>query len=239
MHYALRTVNKVKTVDRRPLTVDYEYMKRTISFYLLCLGGFILSPLSAGNDQQARQIVADFIQSLEQQAIKTDFNLTIDSHEGMPPQTQSGTFFMKGNKFALDMEGISIFFDGKTQWTYSPVNNEVSISEPDASEVHEINPILILREYQNKSGITFTQEERVEEGRTIELTPTVAGSGFNRIIVQLNRKADKPAFIKVESDDGMSIQVSFSNFEKGVNISDDRFVFDKNNYEDVFENDLR
>jgi len=146
---------------------------------------------------------------------------------------------MRGNRFSLIMDDIHVFFDGKTQWTYMDVINEVNITEPTSAELAEINPITILREYQNKSSIRFSADNsHATENHIIEMTPFGA-TDFNRIFVQINRSTRNLSSIRLDSNQGFSVLIIFNRFQRGVNIPDSAFVFDKRNYQDVFVNDLR
>jgi len=195
--------------------------------------------LFAQSDRQAEQIIADFIRSVEQTAVQADFEMTVFDEHNNPVQEQDGIFRMRGNRFSLIMDDIHVFFDGKTQWTYMDVINEVNITEPTSAELAEINPITILREYQNKSSIRFSAENsRATENHIIEMTP-IGATDFNRIFVQINRSTRNLSSIRLNSNQGFSVLIIFNRFQRGVNIPDSSFIFDKRNYQGVFVNDLR
>ena len=52
----------------------------------------------------------------------------------------SGTIAIKGKKFHATTPQATIWFDGKTQWTYMKNNDEVNISNPTESQLAAINP---------------------------------------------------------------------------------------------------
>ncbi|WP_163632114.1 outer membrane lipoprotein carrier protein LolA [Paludibacter sp. 221] len=204
-------------------------------FLLLCLFqvGF------AQNDKQAAGLVADFIKSVEEGALSTEFVLTVFGDNDMPVQSQSGLFVMKKGKFSMETQEFTVYFDGKTQWMYSPSVNEVSITEPTEEELAEINPIIILRDYQNKSKIGFSAAEKSAENYVIEMTPVETSSDYNNIVVWLSKSSKTPLSIKMVYKNGYEILIVFDNFQKGIKIPENFFVFDKKNYEGVIENDLR
>ena len=49
----------------------------------------------------------------------------------------SGEIIMQGNKFCITASNMICWYNGKTQWSYSTMSNEVSIMEPTASELQE------------------------------------------------------------------------------------------------------
>lgn len=192
----------------------------------------------AQNDKQAEMIINDFIKSVEQSAIQADFILTVLDEDNDPVQTQNGLFTMKNSKFSLILDDIHVFFDGKTQWTYVAANNEVTITEPSESELAEINPIFILQTYQDKCAIRFSSGNKSNENYAVEMIPNVE-TDFEKIQVSLNKSTQKPLSIKLIGKKDFSVLIGFSKFRQDMDIPDSAFVFDKNKYKDVFENDHR
>lgn len=214
-------------------------MKRSILYcFLLLLYCTASATLCAQSDKQAKQIVSDYIRSIEHETVKAAFSFTTTGGD-LPEQSQQGTLTLKGDKFVLQMEGIAVFFDGKTQWTYLEANNEVSITEPDRTELSETNPFLVLKEYQGLCDMFFSQAHKTEGYQTIEMHPRTADPNVSNIIVQFSNNGNTLKSIRIESGNGLSVQIGFSNIEKGLNIPDSTFVFNKQQYEGVFENDLR
>jgi len=194
--------------------------------------------LLAQNDKQAEKLIADFIKSVESDAIQTDFIMTILDINDEPIQVQIGKFAMKGNKFSLSVDGANVFFDGKTQWTYLASNNEVSITEPTEDELGEVNPILILREYQAKCVVQMLPEGESPENYAIRIIP-MSNAEFSKIVVGINKSTKVPTSILLQGKNSFSISIEFSEFKQNVNIANETFTFDKSKYKNVFENDLR
>ena len=61
----------------------------------------------------------------------------------------SGTIAIKGRKFQAATPQASIWFDGKTQWTYLKKNDEVNIATPSVEEQQAINPYNFINMYKN------------------------------------------------------------------------------------------
>ena len=58
--------------------------------------------------------------------------------------TSNGKITISGDRFVIEMSELSIWYNGRTQWTYSRANNEVSITEPTPDELQQINPFAIV-----------------------------------------------------------------------------------------------
>ncbi len=69
---------------------------------------------------------------------------TVRSSEGK----SNGRICLKGAKFLLEMDGVTTWFDGKTQWTYLPSSDEVTVSQPTLEELQTLNPYSWLSLYR-------------------------------------------------------------------------------------------
>ena len=56
--------------------------------------------------------------------------------------TTEGEIAVKGNKFHATTPDATIWFDGKTQWTYMKGNDEVNISNPQRHSCRPLTPII-------------------------------------------------------------------------------------------------
>ena len=61
-------------------------------------------------------------------------------------ESASGTAYLQGDAYKLEVEGQQIISDGKTMWTYLPDSEEVMISNPSNDE-NIITPIKLLTTY--------------------------------------------------------------------------------------------
>jgi len=80
---------------------------------------------------------------------------------------RAASMTLSGECFYIDFGSAKVYFDGKTQWSYSPDDKEVTVMEPTADELAETNPLSVIR--------TLTKEFNGEavKGRpnTVRLTP--------------------------------------------------------------------
>ena len=71
-------------------------------------------------------------------------NYSITSPQG----TSKGTIAMQGKKFRISASDAKCWFDGKTQWSWSPVTDEVNITEPTTDELQMTNPIAAVQHFK-------------------------------------------------------------------------------------------
>lgn len=80
---------------------------------------------------------------------------------------RAASMTLSGNCFHLDLGNAHVYFDGKTQWSYSPADKEVTIIEPTADELAETNPLHILHSLDKE----FSGAPVKGKPNTVRLTP--------------------------------------------------------------------
>ena len=82
-------------------------------------------------DPAAGQIldrVAAKTQSMK--SIQADYELVVEDRKDKTKNTSSGNLLIRQNKYRINSEGSTVYFNGKTMWTYMSEPNEVTITEP-------------------------------------------------------------------------------------------------------------
>jgi len=211
--------------------------KKIIYSFALLLFSFQF--ISAQNDPKAEQILTGILSSAKTNAIRTNFRLASNDKSNPQGITSSGTLTLKGTKFVLEMNEMKAWFDGKTQWAYVAQNNEVSITEPNEKELSETNPMAILSGFKTKCLIRFSSKVKSAQNHCIEMIPKAKTKDIVKIDVQINKSNGNLFSIKLTNKNGSTSILTLSNFQKGFNVADNFFVFNKAKYKGVSVNDLR
>jgi outer membrane lipoprotein-sorting protein len=210
-----------------------SFKKIIYSFALIFLSAQFLG---AQSNAQAEKIITDLLAEARTNAIKTNFRLiTTDKSNS---QSASGTFTLKGSRFVLEMETLKAWFDGKTQWSYVAQSNEVSITEPTEKELAETNPMAILSGFKSKCFIKFSTIKSATE-YYIDMIPKLKDKNISKIEVQVNKSSGNLVSIKLNNKNGSSTTLKLTNFQKGLKVADNVFVFNQIKYKGVVVNDLR
>jgi chaperone LolA len=204
-------------------------------YILLATVLFSASFLSA---QTAEKVLDDYIASVKTAAIKTDFVLKIQEKGSKTPQTMSGKFTMKADKFIMTMNNMQVYFNGKTQWSYSPDVEEVSVTEPTGEELAQTNPLAIIYSYRATSTVKFASNNSSSSNYVIEMTQKSKKSDIAKFVVELNKKTGNLVSVKQIDRNGNTMTVVLSNYAK-TTIADAAFTFDTKTHKDVIVNDLR
>ena len=145
----------------------------------------------------------------------------------------SGTIAIKGKKFHATTPQASIWFDGKTQWTYLKNNDEVNIATPSAEEQQAINPYNFINMYKN--GYKYTMEKK-SGNYVVHLTATGKKS-IQEMYVTIGQKSYVPSQIRYKAGKGW-ITIDIRNF-KTANLSDGLFRFNAKDFPNAEVIDLR
>lgn len=201
-------------------------MKR---FFILIFSVFIsLGTAFADNQSDARKLL-DKTASMLTKKGGAQASFTIS---GGNIASQSGTIAIKGNKFCATTSAATIWYDGKTQWTYVKANNEVNVATPNAARQQMMNPYTFLNLY--KKGYKLS----VANQGTNKVVHMVAQGKKNiqEVFITIN-KAGTPTQVRMKQS-GKWTTIVISNLQQ-KKLADSMFVFNSKDYPKAEIIDLR
>jgi len=108
---------------------------------------------------------------------------------------------------------MSVWFDGRTQWAYSPTMGEVNISEPSLAELGQINPFAVVDGLQK--GYKARRLKAPSGLDKLELTPAdKKRAAYAKVILTLNASTSMPTHISVTASDGTRADIAISSLKK-------------------------
>lgn len=145
----------------------------------------------------------------------------------------SGTIAIKGRKFQAATPQASIWFDGKTQWTYLKKNDEVNIATPSVEEQQAINPYNFINMYKN--GYKYTMEKK--NGHFIVHLTASGKKSISEMYITINQKSYVPSQVRYKTGKGWII-IDIRNF-KAASLADGLFRFNAKDFPNAEVIDLR
>jgi outer membrane lipoprotein-sorting protein len=145
----------------------------------------------------------------------------------------SGTIAVKGKKFQATTPQATIWFDGKTQWTYLKKNDEVNVANPTEAELAAINPYNFI--YMYKKGYKYTMEKK-NGSFIVHLTATDKRS-IQEMYITINSKSHIPSQIRMRQQKGWTT-IDISGFKQSK-LSDGMFRFNSKDFPNAEVIDLR
>lgn len=208
-----------------------KFNRLLLALWMLCLALPILAQQPDAKDIMER--TAEAFRNAG--GIKAAF--TVRSPQG----TSNGAICLKGEKFLLETEGMTTWFDGKTQWTYVESNDEVNISEPTPEELQSINPYALLYMYKQGYKLKLGKLNNDQDKSTykVVLTSTDRKQDLQCIILYVAKKTLRPLRVSMAQRNGDTVVIIINSYQTGQTYPDSLFVFDKKAYPAAEVIDLR
>ena len=177
-------------------------MKKTLllnMLLLLCMGVF------AQNSQQAMKVLNKTAAVVGRKG-GAQANFTVS---GKKTGTQSGTIAIKVNMFQARTKKAIIWYNGKTQWSYLKMTNEVNISTPNEAKRMSMNPYTFISMYKNGYNLSMT---------------TKGGSYIVHMVAQNKKRSVPEAYITIDKGSYKPSAVRMRQGNDWTNISISNFV---------------
>ena len=146
----------------------------------------------------------------------------------------SGTIAIKGNKFNAHTSQMTVWYDGKTQWTYVKKNNEVNVSTPTQAQQQMMNPYTFVNIYKTGYTMTATTSGANDE---VHLVAQKQNKSITEMYITINHKTGVPSKVKMKHN-GKWSTITVSNFSP-KNLSNAIFTFSSKDYPTAEVIDLR
>ncbi len=191
------------------------------------------------SDEKARQILNGVSEKYKSyKAVKADFNIKVEGSK--TNDNQSGTLFVKGNKYKLQINNQEITSDDQTVWTYLKEANEVQINSLEKDE-NAFSPSDIFTIYEKNFLYAFTEEKNVKGKifQFIDLTPNDKSKPYFKIRLAIDKVARAIQSAIVFDKNGNRYTYEIKKFTPNPEISDSFFTFDTSKHPGVEVVDLR
>lgn len=159
-----------------------------------------------------------------------------------PEGNTNGSIRLKGDKFLLETEGVTTWFDGRTQWSYLASSDEVNVSEPTPEELQSINPYSWLSLYKQdyKLKVAKTGNASDDTAYKVVMNATKRSQDMQCIILYIEKGSFRPLKLSMVQQGSKDAAVVFINsYQTGKNYDDSLFVFDRKAYPTAELVDLR
>lgn len=155
--------------------------------------------------------------------------------------TSNGTIRLKGEKFLLEADGTTTWFDGRTQWSYIASSDEVNVSEPTPEELQSINPYAFLSLYKHgyKEKLGKIDNSQDDSLYKVVLTATDRKQDLQCIIFYIAKDSFRPVRVSMAQRGGETVVIIINSYQSGQSYPDSLFVFDKKAYPKAEIIDLR
>jgi len=197
---------------------------------LLLLLAVLMAGVSGGQAQTAREVLDKCAAVVgNKTGVKVSFSMDSDRYGAI-----SGTIMLKGEKFCAQTDEVSMWFDGKTQWTYLKKNDEVSVTNPTDAQLQAINPYNFINLYKQGYKESMTTSANAYN---VQLTATDSQRKIQEVQLTIDKKSSTPTEVKMlQGKNWTTFTISSLQTTK---LSDNLFRFNPKDYPQAEVIDLR
>lgn len=206
--------------------------------WIVCLLGLFSQAAYSQKDPKAKAVLDGVSQKYKSlKGMKASFEF---SDGRMQPR--KGEIAIKGDKYRIKLPDQEIFNNGKTVWTYIESSGYKEVTINNASDMgDELTPSSVYTIYQkgyNYRLIGERTENRVVL-QEIELLAEKSSAPFKKVILTVDKEKKDLLGWEIYDDQGDVFKYRFTSLNTNVDIPDDYFVFNPQQYGKVEIIDLR
>ncbi|MCB9201787.1 MAG: outer membrane lipoprotein carrier protein LolA [Flavobacteriales bacterium] len=168
---------------------------------------------------------------------KIEFQYELDNPKLKIKQKENGILYSQGNKYNLNVLGITQIYDGKKSYQISHEDEEVTVSS--SSDEDMITPTKIFETYTK--GYTIEKPKKAKLFKRpvyyIKLIPQKQ-ERTKSIVLGIDRETNEMLLMKEYNTDGSTVTLVVSSFDYKTKLSSSLFTFDKNKYKDYYITNL-
>jgi len=195
----------------------------------------------AQNDKQAETLLDEVSTKIKNyKNISLDFKYELNNISENISQETRGDVVIASDKYKLNILGITRIFDGKTLYTISPEDEEVTISTDNTEDESTITPSKMLSFYEDGYSYKMDIVQNVK-GRKIQyvkLTPMDTNSEIKHVLLGVDATTKHIYNLIEVGKNGTKTTLTVNSFKTDQPISKTLFTFDKNKYSDYFINNI-
>ena len=172
--------------------------------------------------------------------ISIDFKYVLVNLEEDINQETRGNVVLQGDKYLLNILGVTRIFDGKTLYSISPEDEEVTISSENSQDENTITPSKMLSFYEEGYNYKMDIVQNVQ-GRKIQyvkLTPIDSNTEINHVLLGIDINTKHIYNLIEVGANKTKTTLTVNSFKTNEPLSKTLFTFDKTKYKDYYINKI-
>lgn len=172
--------------------------------------------------------------------ISLDFKYSLENTSENIKQETKGDVVMQGDKYRLNILGISRLFDGQTLYSISTEDEEITISSENDDDNDAITPSKMLSFYEDgySYSLDITQNINGRKIQYVKLTPIDSNSEIENILLGIDAQTKHIYNLIQLGKNGTKTTLVVNSFKTNAPLSKTLFTFDANKYKDFYINKL-
>lgn len=202
---------------------------------------FVSLSLTAFSQNKAKALlneVSEKVKSYDNIAI--EFKYVLENIQENVKQETKGDVTLEGNKYRLNILGVTRLYDGKKLYTISPEDEEVTISKEKENAEEGFSPSKMLSFY--KDGYVYemdiTQNIQGRKIQYVKLTPIDSNSEIKYILLGIDANTKNIYNLIQIGKNGTKTTLTVNSFKTNELLPKSLFTFDAKKYSDYYINNI-
>ncbi len=163
--------------------------------------------------------------------------ITVDQVENSE-DTLAGSIILNKDRYRLDLPDNTIWYNGKTSWSYLPAEQEVTITNPeDEGESFQSRPSMIFTMY--KTGFKCRLLEEKKDSYIIDLYPEDVKNELIRVRLTIEKPSLNLRNFEYKRRDGITLTLIVRDYNLKITPEESLFTFSPSKYKGVEIIDMR
>lgn len=172
--------------------------------------------------------------------ISIGFKYVLVNTEENIKQEMRGDVVLQGDKYVLNAFGVTRIYDGKTLYSISPEDEEVTISSENTEDESTITPSKMLSFYKDGYNyeIDIVQNVNGRKIQYVKLIPIDSNSEIKNVLLGIDVKTKHIYNLIEVGINNTKTTITVNSFKTNEPLSKTLFTFDKAKYKDYYINKL-
>lgn len=211
-------------------------MKQTVTIVLVIFASVF--GFSQNKGKSLLMEVSEKVKNYDNIAIEFKYILE-NSSENIKQETR-GDVILQGEKYKLNILGITRLYDGKTLYSISPEDEEVTITTQVEEDIDAITPSKMLSFYED--GYTYkldiVQNIKGRKIQYVKLTPIDSESEINTILLGIDASTKHIYNLIQIGKNNTKTTLVVNSFKTNESLSKTLFIFDADKYKEYYINTI-
>lgn len=212
-----------------------------MKYFVVIAVFFMTFGLKAQNAEKAKTLLKEVSSKVKAyDNIAIDFKYALNNASENIKQETRGDVVINGEKYVLNILGVTRIFDGKTLYTINPEDEEVTISSDNSEDENTITPSQMLSFYED--GYTYAmdivQDVKGRKIQYVKLIPIDTNSEIKQVLLGIDAQSKHIYNLIETGKNGTQTTLTVNSFKTNEPISKSLFTFDKSKYPDYYINKL-
>ena len=158
-------------------------------------------------------------------ALKSAGTVSANYKVKSPQGSSTGTIVMAGNKYRLVSKEMKCWYDGKTQWAWSPATDEVNITTPTAADLQMTNPMAAAADFKTNFNM-WKSKGQIPGNYAIMLMPKKKND-IERVYLYINTTTNLLHIAHIKMRDGTALTLTLNGYKTNLKLPASTFTYDK------------